>query len=483
MPDNYGEQRNLNLIQRACAAHRIGIAHQTLASEARKNSVGGALTVCASSTAGNEEAIHDDGRLSRKIHDDTVDFNSSLDTRQHLPSCPSQIKTLKDDNPVNLQGASCLNIKADSRHLIQNPTTGPSTSSHSNTPKKVKMVTIQHRDGIATPGVSSTPPLNDHKKFLIDEYATPPAIYEPPTSYSNTSTSYAAYSHSTTSYDNPFGDLSPIVSTLPTVNMPTARPHMPPSSFSQSLTPGYTSGGGLVRKVSTRIQQAIEAAKVPYQPVYPATQDEGGDLGGRSVDLHGELRDEWEAPISAERIPLKYSKVDINDRYTRIPDEFEIKDEPKIEQSEDEKYLVSYALDDMRHPYNWPKSKKYTILLVLCLAAVCVTATSSIQASTYASIEREFNFSRPEAVLGVSLYVLGLGLGSSEFNGGLELTIVFLGPMSEFFGRCYIYLVSFFLFTICNIPIATAQNGGVFLFFRLLTGLCGSGFLSIAGGR
>ena len=349
------------------------------------------------------------------------------------------------------------------------------------------MVTIQHRDGIAIPGVSSTPPLNDHKKFLIDEYATPPAIYEPPTSYSNASTSYAGYSHSTTSYNNPFGDLSPIVSTPPMVNIPTPGPHMPPSSFSQSLTPGYSSGGGLVRKVSTRIQQAIEAAKVPYQPVYPATQDEEGDLGGyqygRSVDLHGELRDEWEAPISAERIPLKYSKVDINDRYTRIPDEPEIKDEPKVEPSKDEKYLVSYALDDMRHPYNWPNSKKYTILLVLCLAAVCVTATSSIQASTYASIEREFDFSRPEAVLGVSLYVLGLGLGSSEFNGGFELTIVFLGPMSEFFGRCYIYLVSFFLFTICNVPIATAQNGGVFLFFRLLTGLCGSGFLSIAGGR
>jgi hypothetical protein len=348
------------------------------------------------------------------------------------------------------------------------------------------MVTIQHRDGIAIPGVSSTPPLNDHKKFLIDEYATPPTIYEPPMSYSTGSTSYTGYDNPPTSYANPFGDPSPII-TPPTVDMPTARPHMPPSSFSQSLTPGYASGGGLTRKGSTRIQQAIEAAKVPYQPVYPAGQDEEVDLGGfqygRSVDLHGELRDEWEAPLSAERIPLTYSKVDINDRYTRIPDDVEITDEPKVEQSDDEKYLVSYALDDMRHPYNWPKSKKYTILLVLCLAAVCVTATSSIQASTYASIEREFNFSRPEAVLGVSLYVLGLGLGSSEFSLWFELMIVFLGPMSEFFGRCYIYLVSFFLFTICNIPIATAQNGGVFLFFRLLTGLCGSGFLSIAGGR
>lgn len=292
-----------------------------------------------------------------------------------------------------------------------------------------------------------------------------------------------------TSYTDPFGDPLLTLLTPSALDLPVPRPRMPPSSFSQSLTPGHTSGGGLVRKVSNRIQEAIGAAKAPYQPVYPGVRDEEADLGGyhygRSVDLHGELRDEWEAPVSAERIPLKDSNHGPGDRYTRVPEEMAVKEEPKVEQDDDEKYLVSYALDDMRHPYNWPKSKKYTILLVLCLAAVCVTATSSIQASTYTSIEREFGFSRPEAVLGVSLYVLGLGLGSSEslMKSRPELTIVFLGPMSEFFGRCYIYLVSFFLFTICNVPIATAQNGGVFLFFRLLTGLCGSGFLSIAGGR
>ncbi len=39
------------------------------------------------------------------------------------------------------------------------------------------------------------------------------------------------------------------------------------------------------------------------------------------------------------------------------------------------------------------------------------------------------------------------------------------------------------LFTVFSIPIATAQNMGIFLFFRFITGLCGSGFLSVAGGR
>jgi MFS family permease len=70
---------------------------------------------------------------------------------------------------------------------------------------------------------------------------------------------------------------------------------------------------------------------------------------------------------------------------------------------------------------------------------------------------------------------------------------VFLGPLSEFYGRSIIYLVSctypslstltpVVLFTILNIPIATAQNMGVLLVFRLATGLCGAGFLSVAGG-
>lgn len=272
------------------------------------------------------------------------------------------------------------------------------------------MITIQHRDGLAVPGGSGGPALKDHKKFLIEEYVTPPITYESPPIRNPPSTSY----------DDPFEDPSPIISSPAAISMPTARPHMPPSSFTLSLAPGHSSGGGLVRKVSTKIQQAIEAAKVPYQPIYPGVQDEEADLGryqfGRSVDLHGELRDEWEAPPSEERVPLKHSKDSVHDRYYRVPEESEVKNGPKAALSEDEEYLINYALEDMRHPYNWPKSKKYTILLVLCLAAVCVTATSSIQASTYTSIEREFNFSRPEAVLGVSLYVLGLGLGSSELT-------------------------------------------------------------------
>ena len=48
------------------------------------------------------------------------------------------------------------------------------------------------------------------------------------------------------------------------------------------------------------------------------------------------------------------------------------------------------------------------------------TCTSSIYASTYAQITAEFDISRIVATLGLSLYVVGLGLGP-----------LFLSPLSE----------------------------------------------------
>jgi MFS family permease len=162
-------------------------------------------------------------------------------------------------------------------------------------------------------------------------------------------------------------------------------------------------------------------------------------------------------------------------------------------------FLISFTLDDARHPFNWSSSKKWTVLILVCLSAVCVTVASSIQASTYSNLEDEFGVPRIGAVAGVSLYVLGFGIGAcacslpSPRSPDTEPS-VFLGPLSEFYGRSIIYLVSctsylidikltsVVLFTILNIPIATAQSMGIILFFRLATGLCGAGFLSVAGG-
>lgn len=99
------------------------------------------------------------------------------------------------------------------------------------------------------------------------------------------------------------------------------------------------------------------------------------------------------------------------------------------------------------------------------------TSACSIYASTYDQTTKEFQISRLVATLGLSLYILGLGIGP-----------LFLGPLSEFYGRRPIYLVAFSMFLIWLIPSAVAQNIQTLLVGRYLDGMAGSAFLSVAGG-
>jgi multidrug resistance protein len=83
----------------------------------------------------------------------------------------------------------------------------------------------------------------------------------------------------------------------------------------------------------------------------------------------------------------------------------------------------------------------------------------------------DFHSSKEVVTLGLSLYVLGLGTGP-----------MFLAPLSEFYGRRPIFLVSWALFVIWLIPCAVAQNIQTLLISRFINGICGSAFMSVAGG-
>jgi MFS family permease len=57
-----------------------------------------------------------------------------------------------------------------------------------------------------------------------------------------------------------------------------------------------------------------------------------------------------------------------------------------------------------------------------------------------------------------------------------------LAPLSEFFGRRPIYLTSWAGFVIWLIPCAVVRNIQTMLVARFFNGMCGSGFMSVAGG-
>ena len=61
----------------------------------------------------------------------------------------------------------------------------------------------------------------------------------------------------------------------------------------------------------------------------------------------------------------------------------------------------------------------------------------------------EFNVSKEVTVLGLSLFVMGLGLGP-----------LLVGPLSEVYGRNIVYQVSYLLFFLFSWPIAFAPDIG-----------------------
>ncbi|KAG8709133.1 hypothetical protein FRC08_018524 [Ceratobasidium sp. 394] len=128
-------------------------------------------------------------------------------------------------------------------------------------------------------------------------------------------------------------------------------------------------------------------------------------------------------------------------------------------------------LDENDDPKNRRTARKWIIVFVLASSSTCVTCASSVAAMARPGLQKEFGVSLPVAILGISLFVEGLGVGP-----------LLLGPLSEFFGRRHIYWISFLWFVLLNFPVAFAPNIEVYLIFRFLTGFSGAAFLSVAGG-
>ncbi|KAK7696651.1 hypothetical protein QCA50_001309 [Cerrena zonata] len=132
-------------------------------------------------------------------------------------------------------------------------------------------------------------------------------------------------------------------------------------------------------------------------------------------------------------------------------------------------YLVTLSPEE--DPKNRSAFRKWLIVVTVSMSALCVTCASSMAAFTEAPVAEEFHIGTEVSILGVSLYVQGLGIAP-----------LLLGPLSELYGRNIVYRASFFLFWVFSWPVAFPPHIAVFLTFRFLTGFSGAAFLSVAGG-
>ncbi|KAI0014807.1 putative bicyclomycin resistance protein [Xylariomycetidae sp. FL0641] len=141
-------------------------------------------------------------------------------------------------------------------------------------------------------------------------------------------------------------------------------------------------------------------------------------------------------------------------------------------ENETDPFEVSWDGDeDPLCPRSMPLFRKWLLVVIVGMGSLCVTCASSIYTATYDQMNPEFHIPDIVGTVGLSTFVLGIALGP-----------LLMSPLSEFYGRRPIYLVSWGMFLIWLIPSAVAHNAATIIVTRFLDGFAGSSFLSVAGG-
>jgi MFS transporter, DHA1 family, multidrug resistance protein len=131
-----------------------------------------------------------------------------------------------------------------------------------------------------------------------------------------------------------------------------------------------------------------------------------------------------------------------------------------------------YYTDDPENPQNWSNLRRASVTLLICVYTFVVYMSSAIYTTSELGVIEEFGVSQTRANLGLSIFVLGYGVGPLIFS-----------PLSEMapIGRNWIYIITTFLFVIVSIPAALPHNYAGLMILRFLQGFFGSPCLANGG--
>ena len=127
--------------------------------------------------------------------------------------------------------------------------------------------------------------------------------------------------------------------------------------------------------------------------------------------------------------------------------------------------------DDPDNPMNWPFALRVYHATIPGVIGFTVTLGSSIYTPGVHSISERFNISETVALLGLSLYVLGLAFGP-----------VVAAPLSETFGRRIVYLLSLPLSSFFILGAGFSQSFASLAVCRFFAGFFGSPTLAVGAG-
>ena len=127
--------------------------------------------------------------------------------------------------------------------------------------------------------------------------------------------------------------------------------------------------------------------------------------------------------------------------------------------------------DDPENPMNWSLWQRIYHTTVPALFGFVVTIGSSIYTPGLSGVMEQFEVSSTVALLGLSLYVLGLGFGP-----------VLAAPISESLGRKWVYLISLPLAALFTLGAGFSQTFASLAICRFFAAFFGSPTLAVGAG-
>jgi MFS transporter, DHA1 family, multidrug resistance protein len=121
---------------------------------------------------------------------------------------------------------------------------------------------------------------------------------------------------------------------------------------------------------------------------------------------------------------------------------------------------------------NWSTSRKFFVTFQICLLTTSIYSGSSIYAPAIPAVAKSFGVSSVQATVGLTLFVLGYGLGPMLFS-----------PMSEvpYIGRTPIYLGTLAIFVAIQGATTQVTTYSSLMALRFLGGFFGSPVLATGG--
>ncbi|KAF4992156.1 hypothetical protein FGRMN_7362 [Fusarium graminum] len=142
-----------------------------------------------------------------------------------------------------------------------------------------------------------------------------------------------------------------------------------------------------------------------------------------------------------------------------------------INRTHPDPYLVAFNDLDGDNPKNWPEKRKWAVTNVISVTGLNRIIVSTVMAPALSVIAKDLDMTPIQSVMSLSIYLLASAFGP-----------LFIGPLSEVYGRKNILHVSNIWFLVWNVACGFANTKELLIGARFLAGFGASAVYALGGG-